>query len=277
MRENLSTLRPQRLAGNPGNRIDRQRPQCPIRGKTRIEPKRAGVATPADLSRAELERAISEGYCWWCGATHGTAGKQITGWSMHWSKAHGISAQDVRDILGCTKQRVFVSEPTREKMRANYRRRDPRDIERARKVSSQKRKGRKCSITKGGSAALSANMKRRSLRLWGTDRELMMEAAAKSAASRMSKTPRMRCRICGGKTNVPVTATAGQTRTTCSDECKQALHVKVRVKLTPRKLRWARKARAAGMPSERAARHLGVTRRAFHYRLGPWSERGRAA
>jgi len=181
------------------------------------------AATLQDPTAEQLEICIEAEICFWCGATHGVYGKPITGWSMHWSKAHGITAQSVRDILGCTTRRVFVADSTREKMRANYLQRDPEQIEEARQISSRKRKGKRSTLTKGGRAKLQRTMRATARRLWHEEPELMEQATEKRRATTLSKTPRMPCTVCGKPTKSPATADRATVRQSCSAACQAEL------------------------------------------------------
>ena len=112
------------MVGNIGDQQNRQSVGV-VRGKSRLPNRTAAPCVNPDPTKEELESAIAEGYCWWCGATHGTAGKEIRAWSQHWSKAHGILVSKIRLILEAPMRRSFISEDMREMFAAKLKR-DPR-------------------------------------------------------------------------------------------------------------------------------------------------------
>ena len=185
------------------------------------------AARVRDPSAEELAAAIEAGFCWWCGATHTIrGGPEITGWSMHWSKAHGILVAQVRDLLGVTKDVVFVSEETRAKMRANFLKHDWEQYEAARRRGLELRKGCKNTVSKAGRLKLSESSRLHSKRRWRERREEMLAATHRGIAKRMAKISRLKCIICGELTLAPETAALRAVRKTCSERCSIILHAR---------------------------------------------------
>lgn len=56
-------------------------------------------------TKEQLQAAMADGYCWWCGRTESTKGVPFTSWGHHWStKGHGFDLQEIRDILEVPKR-----------------------------------------------------------------------------------------------------------------------------------------------------------------------------
>lgn len=113
-----------RFPGNVGDRQNRQSVGV-VRGLSRLPNRKAPPCVNPEPTKEELESAIADERCWWCEATHGTAGKPIVAWSAHWSKAHGILVSRIREILEVGMRRSFISDDMRAAFAAKIKR-DPR-------------------------------------------------------------------------------------------------------------------------------------------------------
>lgn len=60
-------------------------------------------------SKEELRESLDSGYCWSCGRTHSTDGKEMRHWSMHFVRAHSLDLLELRDILMVSKTYAFVT------------------------------------------------------------------------------------------------------------------------------------------------------------------------
>ena len=94
-----------------------------------------------DPSPETLRECIKDGFCWWCGRN---GFKWLSG---HTSKAHGITANDLRDMAGLFKHQPTCNSELSERFRSRNLT-DPRYIKQAKEL--KRVKGYKMSFSKAG-------------------------------------------------------------------------------------------------------------------------------
>ena len=209
-----------------------------------------------DPTKVELEDAIRDGFCWWCGATHGTAGKQIIAWAHHWALAHGIPVARVRELLEVGKRRSFVTEALRRQM-----------SERATKQLAENPEHREKLMTaaKPGSPTPSPEWARRAagqrLKIYTESLSPEEARAIRKRAADTNRCDPVPCAVCrrlfqprGGPSR----------RKTCSAECNKRLCRKLSLK----DVRWIRKARESGLSERKIADRFNVCRATIRNHAG---------
>jgi hypothetical protein len=213
------------------------------------------AARTDDPTKEELQLAIDNGFCWWCGATHGVEGKPIRAWAIHWSKAHGILARHVRDILEVSGAVVFCDEEMREANRKA--RQNPAHLAHLERVrAAMKGKPRKPPrLTKGSRKAQAEATRKR-----------MSTPEAKEQLARMSReTGRKRrkyrdCDVCGKR--YWCSTKGDSSALTCSPECKTEKQNRTVKMVSDKDIRRIRKMAGAGLTNSRKLADLfGLTGR----------------
>lgn len=195
----------------------------PVDRAHKIENKGRNQARLDDPTKQQLEEAMRDGFCWWCGATHTKDGNEIQAWGAHWSLSHELDLQHVRDILEVPKNRGLVTPALHRKL-SKVRRETigPEHLAKLQRAAHESTKPRK--LSSYGRKVQTAKL-RKARRVV---REL--DEAGRAALLRGIHDARMRnrlersihCEACGCWFT-PIRLRGKHTRTTCSDRCHQAM------------------------------------------------------
>lgn len=178
--------------------------------------RKSGPQARLDMpTKVDLEQAMQDGFCWWCGATHTKEGKGIEAWGMHFAKGHGFDLQPIRDVLEIPKNQGIVAQSLRRRLVRVARRRykEHRLGEKLHSTEARRKRRHHRTFSKYGRAvqrekALSVGVEQR-------------KRAARTGANKQLARRARNCTCCGVLFS-PLTG-GKNARKTCSDACSSEL------------------------------------------------------
>lgn len=202
----------------------------------------------ADPTREELECAIADGFCWWCGRTHTKTGKEIQAWGTHWAY-HGLSLERIRNILLVPRRRTFTSDGLRTERSVRQRALYYADPESRARLRNR---GGRRHLTEYGLRVQRAKLAAVHWRGGGSAASVRHAREVQAQRKIAARKPR-NCASCGVEFTPRPKGVA--TRTTCSKACADALK-RIALAKNPTRARTQRPCTACGkMFWTRGGRH----------------------